>query len=391
MFVMNGDGFGGIFTLLTGILIMDFFDDRVLASECYGEMVIYDADTSVPFPFGDKRIELIKQGHKSGIMAKDLWTTTLFSWLRDVAKITRGLRELPYLETHDIERMVTRTQTQWASYPLDTVFDVDDPTSSPMLTNYMLLQDSIMTIYRHNLSPMAPFPLRLKSLKHCIETCRTWGILIRRCAYYDGEGELTKEQTSRTHRFVTLVLPEFSLHLWRCELLLFAAGMYAEAIPLVIASRAIGGYRPVNLELPKYAAGLIKFCTGKGSILDHATSQNWTITDEEIIAFAVGDMHGMYRGRGFPDIWDRPSPRQRDRTSESESDDSIVSEMTSTMWNGDKMDCDDEVEVDVTWDHVLELVKLRAQEAEMASSVKSDTSPQSRHQVPNRMAIQNLI
>ena len=65
-------------------------------------------------------------------MAKDPWTTTLFSWLRDVAKITRGLRELPYLETTDIERMVARAHTQWASYPLETVLDVDDPTSSPV-------------------------------------------------------------------------------------------------------------------------------------------------------------------------------------------------------------------------------------------------------------------
>src|SRR6202035_4829011 len=113
IFGMNGDGFGGIFMLLIGILLRSEANDRVLASECYGEMVIHDADTSVPFPFGDKRIELIKQGYKSGTMAKDLWTTTLFSWLRDVAKITRGLRELPYLETHDIERMVARTQTQW--------------------------------------------------------------------------------------------------------------------------------------------------------------------------------------------------------------------------------------------------------------------------------------
>src|ERR1700738_4505762 len=170
---------------------------------------------------------------------------TLFSWLRDVAKITRGLRELPYLETHDIERMVTRAQTQWASYPLDTVLDADDPTSSPFLTNYMFLQDSMMTIYRHNLSPLAPMVLRVNSLQHCIETCRRWSILIQRCAY-DGPN-LTKDQIARTRRFVTLVLPEFCLHIWRCELLLFAAGLYMEAIPLVIASKAIGGKRPVNM------------------------------------------------------------------------------------------------------------------------------------------------
>ena len=168
----------------------------------------------------------------------------------------------------------------------------------------MLLQDSMMTIYRHNLSPITPMQLRLHSLKHCIGTCQAWSVLIKRCAY---EGpDLTAEQAARTHRFITSVIPEFCLHLWRCELLLFASGMYKEAIPLVVASRAIAGYRPVNLELPRYAAGLIKFCYGKGSILDHANSGHWTITDEEIIAFAVGDMHGMYRGRGFPDLWDRP-------------------------------------------------------------------------------------
>jgi hypothetical protein len=358
-------------------------------------MVIYDADTNVPFPFGDKRIDLIKQGHTSGMMAKDPWTTTLFSWLRDVAKITRGLRELPYLETNDIERMVARAQTQWASYPLETVLDVDDPTSSPFLTNYMLLQDSMMTIYRHNLSPNAPMQLRIESLKHCIETCRTWSVLIQRCAY---EGpNITKEQSARTHRFVTLVLPEFCLHLWRCELLLFASGMYAEAIPLVVASKSIAGYRPVNLELPRYAAGLIQFCLGKGSILEHAISGQWTVTDEEIVAFAVGDMHGMYRGRGFPDLWDRPYPRERRRTSDSESDDSLISESTTSIWNGDmKMESDDEEEENVTWDHVLELVRKRANETTAAQITRmaEDQSPTSfspRSQVPNRMSIQNLI
>jgi hypothetical protein len=391
-------------------------------------MVIYDADTNVPFPFGDKRIDLIKAGHTSGMMAKDPWTTTLFSWLRDVAKITRGLRELPYLDPHDIERMVARAQTQWASYPLETVLDADDPTSSPFLTNYMLLQDSMMTIYRHNLSPNAPMTLRTQSLKHCIETCTAWSILIQRCAYESPE--LSKEQSARTHRFITLVLPEFCLHLWRCELLLFTCGMWNEAIPLVIASRAIGGYRPVNLELPRYASGLINFCNGKGSIRDHAKNGNWSVTDEEIVAFAVGDMHGMYRGRGFPDLWDRPSLRHRRRTSESESDESIASETSLTLWNGDKLETDDEEEENVTWDDVLELVRLRARESSQpnnavqhteqnSSTIQSsqnlsttqnlstsqnlsptetsmamlvDSTPSfSKNQVPNRMSIQNLI
>jgi hypothetical protein len=373
----------------------------VLASEAYGEMVIYDADTNVPFPFGDKRIDLIKSGYTSGVMAKDPWTTTLFSWLRDVAKITRGLRELPYLETTDIERMVARAHTQWASYPLETVLDVDDPTSSPFLTNYMLLQDSMMTIYRHNLSPNAPMQLRLHSLRHCIGTCQSWSVLIKRCAY---EGpDLTAEQAARTHRFITMVIPEFCQHLWRCELLLFAAGMYKEAIPLVVASRAIAGYRPVNLELPRYAAGLLKFCYGKGSILDHANSGHWTIADEEIIAFAVGDMHGMYRGRGFPDLWDRPA-RPRHRTSESDTDESSVSESTSSMWNMEiKMESDDEEEENVTWDDVLELVRSRASGTANHQVMSNATSPANpvkvddaspampRNHVPNRMSIQNLI
>src|SRR5438046_5165819 len=105
---MNDDVFGGIAMHLIGIAMFIVSNFSVLASEAYGEMVIYDADTNVPFPFGDKRIDLIKAGHTSGMMAKDPWTTTLFSWLRDVAKITRGLRELPYLETKDIDRMVAR-------------------------------------------------------------------------------------------------------------------------------------------------------------------------------------------------------------------------------------------------------------------------------------------
>ena len=357
-------------------------------------MAIYDADTNVPFPFGDKRIDLIKAGHTSGVMAKDPWTTTLFSWLRDVAKITRGLRELPYLETKDIQRMVSRAQTQWTQYPLEKVLDSDDPTSSPFLTNYMLLQDSIMTIYRHNLSPNAPMHLRIQSLEHCIGTCQAWSVLIKRCAY---EGpELTTEEAARTHRFVTIVLPEFCLHLWRCELLLFASEMYAEAIPLVVASRAIAGYRPVNLELPRYAAGLINFCYRKGSILEHAKSENWTVTDEEIIAFAVGDMHGMYRGRGFPDLWDRPAARLRRRSSDTESNDSMISISTASMWGGDiKMESEgDEVE-HVTWDDVLELVKARAKETAQRHptnhAMEDGTPTSSRNQIPNRMSIQNLI
>jgi hypothetical protein len=357
-------------------------------------MMINDADTNVPFPFGEKRIDLIKQGHTSGMMAKDPWSTTLFSWLRDVAKITRGLRELPYLEATDIERMVARAQTQWASYPLETVLDADDPTSSPFLTNYMFLQDSMMTIYRHNLSPLAPMQLRQEALRRCLEICRTWSILIQRCAF-DGPN-LTKDQISRTRRFVTLVLPEFAMHLWRCELLLFATGFYAEALNLVIASKTVGGHRPVNLELPKYVAGLIKFCTGKGSILDRANSGQWGVVDEEIIAFAVGDMHGMYRGRGFPDIWDRPFPRVKRRPSDSESDSSMVSEISpaESLWNGDiKRDCEEEEEI-VTWDDVVELVRTRIREGShprVRTDEMVDENMSPRSQVPNRMAIQNLI
>ena len=367
-------------------------------------MAINDADTNVPFPFGDKRIELIKSGHTSGMMAKDLWTTTLFSWLRDVAKITRGLRELPYLDTKDIERMVARAQTQWLSYPLEGVLDADDPSSSLSLTNYMLLQDSIMTIYRHNLSPNAPMPLRIQSLKFCIGVGKSWSSLIRKCTF---EGpELTKEQAARTHRFVTVVLPEFCLHIWRCQLILFSSGLYEAAIPLVIASRAIGGYRPVNLELPRYAAGLIKFCARKGSILDHAVSGNWSSVDEEIIAFAVGDMHGMNRGRGFPDLWNRPHIRKRRRSSDSDSEESLISEtmtqQAQAQWTGEmRMDSEDEEE-SITWDDVLALVKIRAGEelggrAASSTSVRAAATTQSpppsltRNHNPNRMAIQNLI
>jgi len=402
--VTNDGVFGGIVMHSIGIaMFISIFNFSVLASEAYGEMVIYDADTNVPFPFGDKRIDLIKAGYTSGMMAKDPWTTTLFSWLRDVAKITRGLRELPYLETKDIDRMVARAETQWISYPLESVLDVDDPTSSPFLTNYMFLQDSIMNIYRHNLSPNAPMQLRLHSLKHCIGTCQSWSVLIKRCAY---EGpNLTAEQSARTHRFITMALPEFCLHIWRCELLLFASGMYEEAIPLVVASRAISRYRPVNLELPRYAAGLIKFCSGKGSILDHANSGHWTITDEEVIAFTVGDMHGMYRGRGFPNLWDRPVTQPQRRTSESDTDESLVSESTSNIWNSDiKMESDDEEDENVTWDDILELVKSLARETANHQQVTTattttpntvmvdGTSPtNSRNHVPNRMSIQNLI
>lgn len=364
---------------------------RVLAAQSYGEMVIYDADTNVPFPFGDKRIDLIKQGHKSGMMAKDPWTTTLFSWLRDVAKITRGLRELPYLETSDIDRMVTRAQTQWASYPLEKVLDTDDPTSSPFLTNYMLLQDSMLTIHRHNLSPMAPMPLRIKAISHCLEISKSWSGLIKRCAY---EGDnLTKDQAARTHRFMNLVLPEFCLHLWRCELILFACNMYNEAIPLVVASKAIGNRRPVNLELPKYAAGLIRFCTGKGSIFDRANSNNWTNVDEEIIAFAVGDLHGMYRGRGFPDIWDRPLHQTRQRTAESESGETLISDLVPAIFNGENMEVDDDNDDVVTWAHVLELVRSRARDQERLANgfvEQKSVSPQ-QSSVGNRMSIHNLI
>ena len=168
--------------------------------------------------------------------------------------------------------------------------------------------------------------------------------------------------------------------------------MYKEAIPLVIASRAIGGYRPVNLELPRYAVGLIKFCSGKGSILDHAISGHWTITDEEIIAFAVGDMHGMYRGKGFPDLWDRPLPRPKQRTSESDTDESFVSESTSSTWNIDiRMESDDEEDENVIWDDVLELVKSRARETTQVKMMVDESPPLSRKHIPNRMSIQNLI
>src|SRR5271169_5297769 len=79
-------------------------DVSVLASEAYGEMVIYDTDTNVPFPFGDNRLDLIKAGHTSEMMAKESWTTTLFRWLRDGAKNTGGLREIDVLKTEDMER-----------------------------------------------------------------------------------------------------------------------------------------------------------------------------------------------------------------------------------------------------------------------------------------------
>jgi hypothetical protein len=175
--------------------------------------------------------------------------------------------------------------------------------------------------------------------------------------------------------------------------------MFKEAVPLVIASRAIAGYRPVNLELPRYAAGLIRFCSGKGSVLDHAVSGNWTAVDEEIVAFAVGDMHGMYRGRAFPDLWDRPHIRKRRRTSESESDDSLV-EMTTqqaqAQWNGDmRVESEDEEDENVTWDDVLQMLKMKVRE--MATSPHLETTTQSppsssgRTNNSNRMAISNLI
>jgi hypothetical protein len=115
-------------------------------------------------------------------------------------------------------------------------------------------------------------------------------------------------------------------------------------------------------------------------------------------------MHGMYRGKGFPDLWDRPVARPRRRASESDTDESLVSGSTSTMWNIDiRMESDEDEDEDVTWDDVLELVKSRTREtpnhqvtSNSTNTPKSmtavDANPTiSRNHVPNRMSIQNLI
>jgi hypothetical protein len=72
-----------------------------------------------------------------------------------------------------------------------------------------------------------------------------------------------------------------------------------------------------------------------------------------------------------------------------------ISESTGSMWNADvKRESDDEEDEIVTWDDVAELVKTRIKEMEFSGIVDGSSlplPPSLQNQVPNRMAIQNLI
>jgi Fungal specific transcription factor domain len=146
------------------------------------------------------------------------------------------------------------------------------------------LQNALLLLQRHNLTPMCPSDLRLQAIDSCVMVARDTAMTLSRCL-----DPALSPKHSRAQRSQLLAMSASTLlcmHIWRCLLFLLFRADYLPAIVLVQAASAIGGARQVNLCCGRHVEFFLRVLYSR---LQQGHSGDFD-EDEEMIAYVSGDL-----------------------------------------------------------------------------------------------------
>lgn len=163
-----------------------------------------------------------------------------------------------------------------------------------LLTAACGLQTLRFFLYRSNLSSAARQPERKDALERCSGAAKDTAHYVER-SMQNAPGSSTPGYYSPTHmatwaaRLRTMAPAFFCSHLWRCILVLALRLEFGPALTLVQASAAIGDLRKNNVACGRHLTFFLDKLVDR--LRNGATVQSLE-ADEEMIAYASGDMQG---------------------------------------------------------------------------------------------------
>ncbi|KAK5111459.1 hypothetical protein LTR62_004911 [Meristemomyces frigidus] len=161
-----------------------------------------------------------------------------------------------------------------------------------LLTAACALQTSRFFLYRHNLSTACRPQDRIDALDRCVSVAQDTASYVERSMQtaQSGSGYLSPSHMANwAARFRTMAPAFFCNHLSRCTLVLCLRMDLSTALILIQASAAAGDMRKSNIACGRYLAFFLEKLIGR--LRRGATTQSLE-TDEEMLAYASGDMQG---------------------------------------------------------------------------------------------------
>lgn len=183
-----------------------------------------------------------------------------------------------------------------ASYPEPFPINSQAYLDPRLLTAACHLQTVRFFLNRHNLSPVCRLDERLKALDRCVAAAEDTAHYVRRSMQQQSSGSSSgpgyhspSHMASWAARLRTMAPAFWCNHLWRCMLVLCLRLDFLPALTLVQASAAIGELRKNNMACGRNLAFFLGKLIGR---LQAGATQQTLQTDEEMLAYASGDMQG---------------------------------------------------------------------------------------------------
>lgn len=237
----------------------------------------------------------------------------LYSWTMIYGRVVRQIRDAVFLAEEEVEKLDEWIPAQYDKMPAITSFNPDSSTSPApwYLDIHVFVDNTRLRVYRHNLTPLAPFASRLAALKRCVAMAKEASPRIAEL-FQDAEAGIYAPEDANQHnaRVIRIVYPEHCLYLYSCAMYLVVAKQWSLALPFVIALRVIGTRLAINKCCCRYLWGVIMFTEERDSILrvalDEAKKEgSWRDQDEEVVALIAADMHQDARASGWEAVWQK--------------------------------------------------------------------------------------
>ena len=252
-----------------------------------------DYDVSEPVPVDDECIRpngIVmpppNQATTSGLMAVILVTRTTAQIKKTLKSQTIAASTLATCDEHFRSIM--------ASWPEPFPSTSQAPLDPRLLTAGCSLQVQMFHLYRHNLSPACRMADRRDALDRCVNIGKESANYVHRTMQHPAtspnQGFMSPGHLAGWASMIRTMTPAFfCAHLWRCQLVLCLRGEYNAALMLTHVSAAIGDLRKLNVACGRHLAFFLDRLISK---LQAGATQQHLETDEELLAYASGDMQG---------------------------------------------------------------------------------------------------
>lgn len=268
---------------------------RVVATELGRPLLINDNDYDVsePVPVDDECIRpngivmpAPGQMPANGLLAIIPVTRTTAQLKKTLKSQTIAAATLATCDEHFKSIM--------ASMPEPFQIHSQAPLDPRLLTAGSSLQTQMFFLYRHNLSPACRMNDRTDALARCVSVAKDTAHYVQRTMQHPStspnQGYMSPSHlASWAARIRTMAPAFFCAHLWRCQLVLCLTGEFAAALTLTHVSAAVGEVRKNNIACGRYLAFFLDKLIEK---LRAGMGQEQLATDEELLAYASGDMQG---------------------------------------------------------------------------------------------------